>query len=254
MDDSSVNECFFEPCGKSTKPLITVGSDRIRSIINASQVREDGLAVNLERRLDSDSGITIMCHKDCVSSYTSKHHLERLNKNTLNPCDESPSSKRRRSELTLFNFKEHCLFCGEICRMEIDPKHPGRCKRAVLCQTADRGNEKSFKQSIIDACNARQDDTALQVQMRILSAVSDLHAADARYHDVCRKSFMSVRSVTAASRSMANEYIDRALDSTIIVMKEDMSRIWNSSEVYDIYKKYGVCHCLVEKLSLNYLR
>lgn len=73
-----MDECFFRPCAQSAcKQLITVGQDRIRSIISASKERQDDLYADLERRLELDNQLTIMCHKDCVSTYTSKTHIQR---------------------------------------------------------------------------------------------------------------------------------------------------------------------------------
>ena len=49
------------------------------------------------------------------------------------------------------------------------------------------GRKKSLKQEI-DECN---DPWASQVRVRVAGAVSDLHAADTRYHKSCHSKFMS---------------------------------------------------------------
>ena len=72
----------------------------------------------------------------------------------------------------------------------------------MLCRTSDRGpSNKPFKEVILDVCKNRNDEWALQVEVRLQGAISDLHAADARYHDDCRTNFMAPRSVLTASGS-----------------------------------------------------
>ena len=114
---------------------------------------------------------------------------------------EPPPPKSRRSSQGNFSFLEHCLFCGDVCQMEPDRRNPSRWRNAKLCRTADRGSGKTtFKYAILEVCRERSDKWSEEVQIRLQGAVSDLHAADARYHDDCRKKFMSPRSVQAAAR------------------------------------------------------
>jgi hypothetical protein len=156
---------------------------------------------------------------------------------------EAPAAKRiRRSESqTIFKFKEHCIFSGEKCLMNFDSKHPDRWRRVVLCRTADRKDQNTFKQSIIDTCEARQDNISQQVKMRVLSSVSDLHAADARYHKDCRDNFMAPRNVDSVRKRMDTSHhdVDTAFLSVTSEMQADMSRIWNSIEVHDLYESKG---------------
>jgi hypothetical protein len=84
----------------------------------------------------------------------------------------------RRSDSSKFCFKQHCVFCGDLCIMDYDPKHPSRWRRVMLCRTADRDGQETFKQVILNVCDSRNDDWASHV-----GAVSDLHAADARYYE-----------------------------------------------------------------------
>jgi hypothetical protein len=78
------------------------------------------------------------------------------------------------------------------------------------------------------------------VKVRIQGAISDLHAADARYHEDCKSSFMEPRSVrAAASGTKPKETEDSALQSTIIQMSNESSRIWNTVDAYDQYLSHG---------------
>ena len=176
--------------------MIIARSAHIRTIISASKARQDGKAADLELRLEADEQLVIK------SPYTSKTNIQRVLKRSGGHAEETSTCKRyRRSQTPTFNFKEHCLFCGEICLVAKDTKTPSRWKPSFLCRTAERGENKSFKQSILDICEIHQDEISHKVKMRVQAAVSNLHASDARYHDSCRKTFMSPRSITSASLS-----------------------------------------------------
>ena len=116
--------------------------------------------------------------------------------------------------------------------MDFDKKNPNHWWRVLLCRTADRVDRTTFKQTIRDVIDSCQDEEGRQVKIRLMGAISDLHAADARYHDDCRKSFMAPCSVAAAAHSgRETQDIEPAVSSTILSMKNDMLRIWNSVEV-----------------------
>ena len=68
------------------------------------------------------------------------------------------------------------------------------------------GGDIGFKGSILRVCAQRNDRTADVVRTRVQGAVSDLHAADARYHIDCRAMFMTplpdqISSSTASNTS-----------------------------------------------------
>jgi len=86
--------------------------------------------------------------------------------------------------------------------MKSDTRHPEHWRQAKLCRTADGGNDiKSFMEVIPDhdVCRLRQDDWSTDVEHRVHGALSDLHAADARYHHDCQCNFMSPRSLQFAA-------------------------------------------------------
>ena len=242
-----MDECFFKPCGgdDANQPLTSAGPKRVRTIIRCSKARKDRLHVDLERRLQSDENTEIKCHKNCVSSYTLHSHVQRLLKRAhvkSDPCaDNTPTKRSRRSDTSSFDFKTCCLFCGNLCEIKRYGKNPNRWRRAVLCRTADRGNQKTFKQNVLDICISRHDEVAEMVKLRLMGTLSDLHAADARYHDECRKSFMACRSVSAAAARQDTQTaeVETAIKATASLMKVDMSRIWNSVEVHEMYQENG---------------
>ena len=208
----NMTQCYFKlhlssiVCNHSNRPLSSAGADRIRKIINSSNQRCDQLHIGLQSQLDENPNLTIACHRSCVSSYTSFLHIQRYLKRhrvSETSCSEVPTIKHLcRSELLPFNFSEHCIFGGKICVLHKGPKNPSRWGKAVLCRASDRGpSNKRFKEVIFDVCKNRNDEWALQVEVQLQGAISDLHAADAHYHDDCRTNFMAPRSGLTASGS-----------------------------------------------------
>ena len=66
----------------------------------------------------------------------------------------------------------------------------------------------------------------------------DLHTADARYHEDCRKNFMGARNVSSAKKKTTS-VIDRALIRLIEIMKQDTSKVWSSVEMHQEYLEIG---------------
>lgn len=196
-----MTDCFFQ-CNLQT-PTSSVGPERIKTILECSKRREDGLHDVLQTKLESETNATINCHRACVSTYTSSWHinvhLKRKSKTShKDPSPSVPPAKRCRRSEADFDFKLHCIFCGEQCSTSPSRKNPKRWRAAFLCKPPENG--KYFKESVLDCCNKRNDEWANQVRLRVAGAMSDLYAVSARYHDNCRKKFMNSRNVTAASK------------------------------------------------------
>lgn len=242
--------CYFKLVDKyldeGNEKYVTAGPVRIQTIIACSKQYDDGLCVQLEEELSENSQLTIQTHRNCVSTYTSKTHIKRAlkRKGDLDPIPSTSSSpkRRRRSDTPGFNFQEHCLFCGEICNLQKDPKNPGRWRKTYLCRSLNvvhGGTEIDLKSDILFACKRRNDEWTSLVRIRVEGAVSDLHAADARYHVDCKVSFMSERSIrAAASHPKTQEDIDEAFNQLVSCMIEDKTKIWNSVELHEQYQVY----------------
>ena len=233
-------ECLFfqvDSCCHPIQPLYVGTETRMSSIIDASKIRNDGLHLTIEQNCSS----AVHYHKNCVSTYTSKCHMKRMSHTIAR--SNSPQPKRKcRADLRNFDFNTQCLFCGDLC--EPDTKHPSRhLKRIVLCKTADRPQLKSLKAAIVDHCHARGDQWSNEVLVRVEGTVSDLHAADARYHYDCKTNFMAPRSVQLAKASTSGDQSpvqgDPAYDKLVREMSAERSRIRNSSEIYQQYQVYG---------------
>lgn len=241
MDDE---QCFFVSkfkCENKTELLKDSGPVRIQNFIKHSKIYGDRYHELLEEKVSENPECTIKCHRSCASTYTSSVQVERhKRKNTESLSPYIPPKTRKRSSLPGFIFSEHCLFCGEICVLEKDPKNPKRWRPAYLCRKiGDADGQKSLKQAILNACERRQDELSDNVRQRVHSAVSDLHAADARYHVDCRNSFLSEKTFAfAASKSDSQINIDHAFES-LVVMVKDSSSFLNSVELLEAYKEFG---------------
>ena len=225
-------------CSDSEAPLTFAGPDRLNSIVDASKRRGDGLHDTLASRLQ-DTSRSLLVHRNCASTYTSKTHIKRFLQRQRKSTEEPDIKRSRRSAITPFKFKEHCLICGEHCSSEPDSKNPERWRRVVQCRTADRGhNQDSLKDVILKACDMRNDDWAQQVRIRVEGAVSDLHAADAQYHKDCMSTFRGPRNIRSASHKPA-QVEDEAFNRVISDLNEDRTRIWNSVELHEQYTAYN---------------
>jgi len=134
------------------------------------------------------SGV-IKLHKHILLS--SSHSNKRKEESEKSDSCGCSSKSLRSSTEGIFNFREHCLFCGEECQIRRSRKNPNRWREAYLCRTADREGQISFKESILRQTKKRNDYWGNDVEFRTNCAVSDLHAADARYHKDCMSKFLS---------------------------------------------------------------
>ena len=130
-----MEECFFKDvlnCTTDSGDLSTAGPRRIETVIKCSKVYKDGISTNLEPMLDKDSSLSIRCHRDCVSTYTSRLHVTRHLKRASDENVPHDSPKRRRSFDSNFSFDCDCLFCGSNCDVVKPTKNPGRWRKAYI--------------------------------------------------------------------------------------------------------------------------
>ena len=157
---------------------------------------------------------------------------------------EPPPLKRLyHSELSSFVLKLHCIFCGVTHSLKFDPRNPSRWQAAYLCKTTSRGTGLSFKDSILEVCGRRKDAWANQVEVRLQGAISDLHTAEARYHDSCRKNSMLFK-IKEANTYASTSDTDLAFDKLVEDIISSKSNIGTSSEVHENYLLHGGKGCL----------
>ncbi|KAL2095499.1 hypothetical protein ACEWY4_010218 [Coilia grayii] len=163
----------------------------------------------------------VFWHRMCYASFTSKNHISRLQQKS---CDSSADldegagpSKRARTLPTMTRSSvatmkwDACMFCQEV-------------------------NSK-FKVSMVTTLNmsdrilaASKYDQVLSVQ---LASVSDLIAAEGRYHTPCYMKFLRKTTKTkdnSSSSDLAMEWLLEELTST-----ENISNVYELAEVWDRY-------------------
>ena len=77
--------CLFSPC-KSTSKFQKIGVEGLKTIIQRSKEKGDGLHMYNEAKLATESPLQLRCHGSCRATYTSKDHRAR------------ESSKKRKAE------------------------------------------------------------------------------------------------------------------------------------------------------------
>ena len=234
-DNEQINTCITQTTRAA--PLKVISKQRLKTVTTQSKRRNDKLHSRLVL-MTSPRKNKLKFHDACISTYSSKLHIKRSI--IKQKQSDGPAAKRgRRSSSKGFNLKEHCLFCGEACSLVVDPKHPSRWRTAYLCRTSDRKERESYKATLLKICDERQDEWSAQVRVRLNDsrASSDLHAADARYHEDCRKGFTGKRA--NASSESSKEKVEEAFSNLIITMTSDKSRTWTSTELYEQYVKEG---------------
>ena len=115
MDEVQL-DCIIPNNKKDSQALTTAGPSRIQSIIYASKARGDDIHESLEDNLSKNPDLTVQCHRSCVGTYTSKHHIDRAVHKRGRSDERSqnePPPRRRRSLESTFEFQKHCIFFAE---------------------------------------------------------------------------------------------------------------------------------------------
>ena len=93
-------------------------------------------------------------------------------------------------------------------------------------------NNTLFKNFILKVCLLRNDTWSKEVKFRVESAVFDLNAVDARYHQECKKEFLHSSYLGRLAKTSENN-IENALPCTIKFTKVNEKEMWNSVEVHN---------------------
>ena len=103
--------------------------------------------------------------------------------------------QKRRSQVQIFQWKSHCLLCGDT--LDFDSKHPDRnpTHKAEIPSTS----------SLKAMCKTRGDAWASEVEMRI-SGCTDLVAVEAEYQRQRRQNFYSRRDKPVKSKAIKKKF------------------------------------------------
>ena len=88
----------------------------MQNIIECSIQRNDTIHLHLQQALASDPTVTMKFHNTCVSSYTSKRHIQRYLKHMMEQQRRNMGHPpKRRSHKPHFDFRRNCFICGDKC-------------------------------------------------------------------------------------------------------------------------------------------
>ena len=142
-------ECYFDwkfQCNDTlqSKGLVNIKAKQIQNIIRCSQLYQDTIHKKLQPQLDRNCNIILQSHKVCIEKYLHPKELQKAVKRCTDDTDVSiPAPKRaKRSEVPKFNFQQHCIYCGEECSVQKDPKNPSRWRPAYICTQFVRMGQK----------------------------------------------------------------------------------------------------------------
>ena len=130
--------------------------------------------------------------------------------------------------------KQWELKCYNICT-DHETRHPSRWRQVIKCRTVKRKPEKSLKDVILALCDQRNDEWSNDVKQRVQSAVSDLYAANVRYHKSCIAEFGYI----STSGKNKQEDHDQEFRDILTIMEQKKSTIYNFIEIYQICKSKG---------------
>jgi len=133
-----------------------------------------------------------------------------------------------------FNFLQECLFCAQKCIVSCPTKNPNQWREAYSCITTADGKVTS-NEAMLRHLHERNDTWGREVASRVNLAVSDLYAADARYHRDCIAKFFT----SNPSAGCYTKIGDSALNELLVQMSSDFKRAWNSLESDSLYSELG---------------
>ena len=65
----------------------------------------------------------------------------------------SPVAEANQKEQNYMSrFLQHCPFCGEICAVARDPKHPDRWRPAYVCREGETFVNRGLREAIFEVC------------------------------------------------------------------------------------------------------
>ena len=123
-------------------------------------------------------------HEKCYREYTSAYNISKVLESEM----KFPDKHILRSEKSPFEYNNNCLICAEKLDFGAPKRHTGR--HSVISSIETMGKDICImQQTLLNACDKRQDDVALDVKARILYA-GDIRAVEAKYHRTCMQRFL----------------------------------------------------------------
>ena len=168
---------------------------------------------------------TLTFHKTCRIKYYRNTSKRIASSDNLDDKQDTPCKRQKanhsRSITNTFDFKKHCMFCGKLA--SIDKKNPNRKNNIIHLV-----EYLTYREIVLVRAKARGDDLGATVEHRMLNT-EDLVAAEARYHNSCRKSFF--RDVEYTKKSDLKKYAFENLSNFLL---ENTECQYSLSELTDI--------------------
>lgn len=165
-----MGDCFI--CKKPLIEDIYVAKKRAVQTLLAASVKRG--RVEHQHMLQSIDSVSV--HSSCYKKYGNQR-LASFASRRSESASEEPEPEEQLQVIPTFDFKNRCLFCGEVFCDELKlPVH--RRKKIHSVQ------EKSMKENVLQYLSGRDDEFATSIVERI-HCVPDLVAVGARYHRAC---------------------------------------------------------------------
>ena len=108
------------------------------------------------------------------------------------------------------------------------------------CATAtSKDMERNIKMMCLKYCDLRDDNLARIVKARVLGPLSDLHAADACYHNKCIKTFFDTRPFSRSKGKTRTSDHGHSFYYVCNETFEDRSKYWSSVDLFNLYEGIG---------------
>jgi len=164
--------CFQE--FDDDNPHLQLSEKGISTLISHSKLRNHRMLKKHLKRCVRNN-LKVLVHKICRRDFTD---IKRPF--TIVDCSAQVLSKKLRSSMDPFAWKENCFLCSKTASKDV--KNPGR-NNVCLATTIE------LRRKLLEQCNSRNDDWGNNVYTR-LSCSNDLVADEGLYHKTCLSRFL----------------------------------------------------------------
>jgi hypothetical protein len=190
--------CVICKHGFDNDHSVTVYKKGLLTLITYSEIHGKlDLSAYLKQCMSKTPISSVLVHQTCRRDFTD---MKRTRKNSVDY--ESPSTKRLRSTMPSFKWKEDCMLCGKSAA--IDVRHPNQSSAVHKVTTIP------IRKSLLDCCERRGDSWGVEVQSRLLGCI-DLVAAEAVYHNTCFSRFMLNKAPKANLTNNHGRHVDQGM-------------------------------------------
>ena len=193
-------------CQKSTKETLAAAQpESIKKFLDAGRIRQDEIFERASLDTEEIYTKTVLWHKNCYKSYTSRTNLERFQRSLSVNTSKTP----------LANIPEHEVLNDRAATRQSLGSTPVDWSLCLFCQkTKFKGERllinlctKQAEQSLRNAADVLKDDF-----LKRKIALPDLIAQEAKYHKVCHQNYLSAANrvtLPAKDRTVYEKAFDK---------------------------------------------